>query len=143
MSDISYYKRCPQCNGVCDVDEDLRSGNIHSVCMTCGRLYYVEEHGCPPEEEPGYGCMLIVNREGFFQLCPLSEPLTEKSKKEYLDILQKDEINQDLSYITMWNEETQEVVAVFGNMPHSFDELAADHMKQTGISELEHKDIII
>ena len=47
----------------------------------------------------------------------------EEIKKEYLGILEEDEIDKDECYLTTWDDDKKEVVAVFGTLPKAYDEI--------------------
>ena len=51
----------------------------------------------------------------------------EKIKKEFLENIEKEGVVKDKCYLSSWDEEKKEIVAIFGNLPKSYDELEASY----------------
>ena len=41
-------------------------------------------------------------------------------------MLQADDVDADKSYLTLWDEKCQKIIAVFGSLPSSYDETVID-----------------
>ena len=77
----------------------------------------------------GYGCMALSSN-GLKTVYHLEKPVDDETKKEYLEIIEEEEIDKDNCYLTMWDEGKKEVVAVFGTLPKTYDELYCDNREE-------------
>ena len=53
----------------------------------------------------------------------MAKPIDEEIKKEYLEALEGEGVIKDKCYLSSWDEEKKEIVAIFGTLPKSYDEM--------------------
>lgn len=133
MSSVQDYIPCPQCGGVYVRDLNCRSQEEYCWCNRCGKIEFsgvedVIRDGKSRLEsvnrsEKGYGVACFRTREGIGTIQPINEPVTAQTKAAYLEVIsQHPEIDSASSYLTSWDEEKGDVVAIFGNLPPLYDE---------------------
>ena len=115
-----YTERCPQCGGVCWVQERNSSGTFFLDCERCGwkcsRLSYEDTW----DEKKGYGVVCITYGDGDTDFVRIEEPPDVEKITSCLAMLDHEYLDEDKSYFTLWNEETQNVIAIFGSRPPDF-----------------------
>ena len=144
MGSVISYEKCSQCGGVYSIDYYYRTGEEYRFCQRCGKVhnhaivrdensnYCYDEDGKLKFEDvisQGYGCMALASK-GFKTVYHLEKPVDEETKKEYLEIIEEEEIDKDNCYLTMWDEGKKEVVAVFGTLPGAYDELYCENQEE-------------
>ena len=73
---------------------------------------------------------MAIASKGFKSIYHLDKPVDEEIKKEYLGILEEDEIDKDECYLTTWDDDKKEVVAVFGTLPKAYDEIYCEAQEE-------------
>lgn len=134
-----YTEKCPQCGGELLVNEHTTLRDISAECLRCGMKYvdlrYPEDYydgliveGTYEEvnyedywEEKGYGVVCITYEDGYSDFFRIEEPPDVKMITSYLAMLDHEYVDKDKSYLTLWNEESQNVIAIFGSRPPDFE----------------------
>ena len=144
MGSVISYEKCSQCGGVYSIDYCYRTGEEYRFCQRCGKVhnhaivrdetsnYCYDEDGKLKFEDvssQGYGCMALASK-GLKTVYYLEKPVDDETKKEYLEIIEEEEIDKENCYLTMWDEEKKEVVAVFGTLPKTYDELYCENREE-------------
>lgn len=115
-----YTERCPQCGGILWVHERNSSGTIFENCERCGwsaiRMSYEDNW----KVEKGYGTVCITYGDGYSDFFIIEEPPDEKKITSYLAMLDHEYLDEDKSYLTLWDEKSQNVIAIFGSRPPDF-----------------------
>ena len=142
MSSGISHEKCPQCGGVYVLQTDC--GNFieeYTRCNRCGKsteLFVKRDDSGKPvlvdagnvvwikNSKDGYGCAAIAE-ERVTVIYDLERPVDEKIKKEFLENIEKEGVVKDKCYLSSWDEEKKEIVAIFGNLPKSYDELEASY----------------
>ena len=62
----------------------------------------------------------ITYGDGYSDFFIIEEPPDEKKITSYLAMLDHEYLDEDKSYFTLWNEESQNVIAIFGSRPPDF-----------------------
>ena len=57
----------------------------------------------------------------------MTEPLTNEAADEIRKSFNTELVDIGKSYLTKWDEEKKDVVALFGEVPHTYDEMIAEH----------------
>lgn len=149
MSSVQDMEKCPQCGGIYITDFDCRTFEEYKFCDRCGKAEQwviqsdesnqicLDEDGKPKWryiDKPGYGCIALFSKKGMGRMCALIEPLNDAIKSDFLKDISQPEIDETKCYLTAWDEENNEIVAVFGNLPQSYDE----YMSETEGDEAEN-----
>ncbi len=140
MSSGISHDKCPQCGGVYVFQVDY--GNFieeYTRCNRCGKstetIVKRDDSGNPviddagnvvwiKDSKDGYGCVAIA-KERVTVVYDLEKPVDEEIKKEYLKALEKEGVVKDKCYLSSWDNEKKELVAIFGTLPETYDELVA------------------
>ena len=120
-----YTERCPQCGGVCWTEERIPSRDIFSDCERCGWSWSNRPYGDTRKEKKGYGVVCITYGDGGRDFIRIEEPLDVKKITSYLAMLNHGYLDEDKSYLTLWNEKSQNVIAIFGSRPPDFTQTIA------------------
>ncbi len=120
MASVIYADKCPQCGGVCIVNSYYRKGQMSAFCERCGWSYYKD--GDCEEETQGYGVAHVTYKGGITDIFGIHKPPNENEKVDFLKMLQTDDVDADKSYLTIWDEEKQQIISVFGSLPPAYDE---------------------
>ena len=138
-----YTEKCPQCGGELLVNEHITLRDISVECLRCGMKYvdlrYPQEYydgmiveGAYEEvdyedywEEKGYGVVCIALKNGGKFRKRIEFPYEEKKINEYLALLERDEVNAEKSYLTLWDDKNKKVISLFGSMPPDFSQSIA------------------
>ena len=144
MGSVVNYKSCPQCGGEYVEDFNYRTGDEKRVCFRCGRRekwkHVIDDTGeavldeqgnCVLEYslQEGFGCAKVQYKNGFGQLINFNEPFNEEYKTKFLEWMKDDNLDVSNCYLTSWEPEKQELIAVFGTLPEVFNP------KETGCEE--------
>ena len=138
MGSVQDMIKCPQCNGIYMTDFNYRTQEEFRNCSRCGRTerWFIirDEEGnavldkdgrvqMDYELQQGCGSARVFFKNGVGQIWSFSEPIDEETKQAYLEILKKPEVNKEESYLTFWDSQKNEVLAVYGKLPETYDEL--------------------
>ncbi len=136
MSSVQDVTKCPNCGGMYVSDFDCRTFESYYFCNRCGRTEehkivrdndgkaVLDEDGLVKYEHSvggGYGCARF-SFDKIAQLFPIVRHLDKEIKNDYLKTIEDPQIKKDECYLTAWNEERNEIIAVFGKLPQSYDE---------------------
>ena len=75
----------------------------------------------------GYGCLKLAGKKGGATLYSMTEPLTDEAADEIRKSFNTELVDVGKSYLTKWDEEKNDVVSLFGEVPHTYDEMLAEH----------------
>lgn len=140
MGSFISSEKCSQCGGVYNIEDYYKTGERYCFCQHCGKIHNhaivrdKNKNFCRDENgklifedvmSQGYGCMAIASK-GLRTVYHIDKPIDNEIKNEYLKIIDEEGIDKDKSYLSMWDEEKNEVVALFGTLPKSYDELLVD-----------------
>lgn len=116
-----YASKCPQCGGVfwCQQHNTLR--DISSICLRCGRAFTQIPCECV-QDNKGYGIVCITKKNSDKEFISVEFPYEQETINNYLAMLEQDDVDADKSYLTLWDEKSQKIIAVFGSLPPSYDE---------------------
>lgn len=141
MSSVQDTVKCPQCGGCYTTDFDCRTLEEFKFCERCGKKELVElvrdekvevildAAGKPSYKESsqfGYGCLKLAGKKGGSTLYSMTEPLTEEAAADIHNSFNTELVDVGKSYLTKWDEEKKDVVALFGEVPHTYDEMVAE-----------------
>ncbi len=147
MSSVQDTIQCPQCGGCYTTDFDCRTFEEFKFCHRCGKREEIkmvrDEKGAPILDENnnpkyiegshfGYGCLKLAGKQGVSALYSLSGPLTEESFNSIKESFDNEDIDIGESYLTRWDEEKNDVIAVFGSLPPRYDEIPEDEEDENG-----------
>lgn len=137
MSSVQDTVKCPQCGGEYTTDFDCRTFEEFKFCSRCGKKELVslirDENGNAvydadnkpqyrEESHFGYGCLCLVGKKGGATLYSMTEPLNDETAKELQNSFNTELVDVGKSYLTKWDPDKKDVVAVFGEVPKTFDE---------------------
>ena len=137
MSSVQDTVKCPQCGGCYTEDFDCRTFEEFKFCHRCGKKELVtlvrDENGntvYDAENKPqykeeshfGYGCLCLAGKKGGSTLYSLSKPLTDDELTNIQSSFNQEIVDIGRSYLTKWDNEKKDVVAVFGEVPKLYDE---------------------
>ena len=132
MASYQSFKACPQCGGVLLLDMDTHTGIMHAFCGRCGLTAQVsrwrnaaevdEEYSYVVQENPGYGSISLVLKDGIAYKGALRKPFSDKSKRSFEASVRQENVDASKSYMTRWNENSRQVIAVYGKIPPTFEE---------------------
>ena len=57
----------------------------------------------------------------------MTEPLTDEAAADIRNSFNEELVDVGKSYLTKWDEEKKDVVALFGEVPHTYEEMLAEH----------------
>ena len=141
MSSVQDTVKCPQCGGCYTTDFDCRTLEEFKFCERCGKKVLhelvrdengevvLDAEGKPSYKESshfGYGCLKLAGKKGGATLYSMTEPLTDEVAKEIRNSFNTDLVDVGKSYLTKWDDERKDVVAVFGEVPKLYDETIAE-----------------
>lgn len=142
MSSVQDTIKCPQCGGCYTTDYDCKTFEEFKFCERCGKKELVElvhdENGVvildaagkPSYRESshfGYGCLKLVGKKGGATLYSMTAPLTDEAATEIQKSFNTEVVDVGKSYLTKWDDEKKDVVALFGEVPHTYDEMIEEH----------------
>ncbi len=136
MSSVQDTTKCPQCGGHYVSDFNCRTQEEWRSCSSCGlheewklerdaEGKVVFEDGRPKMnyfKQDGFGAMRIQFDNGIAQIGSFIEPITDAIKKEFEKYIEDPKVVKDKCYLTMWDAEKGELVALFGAIPESYDD---------------------
>ena len=141
MSSVQDEEKCPQCGGCYTTDFDCRTFEEFKFCHRCGKREeyklirneqgkaILDKDGQPKyieESRFGFGCLMLAGKKGVSALYSMPEPLTDGMINDIKKTLEEDDVDADKSYLTKWDDEKHDVVAVFGTVPKLYDESFED-----------------
>lgn len=142
MSSVQDTIKCPQCGGCYTTDYDCRTLEEFKFCERCGKKELVElvrdengevvldSEGKPSYKESsnfGYGCLKLAGMKGGATLYSMTEPLTDEAAADIRNSFNTELVDVGKSYLTKWDEEKKDVVALFGEVPYTYDEMLSEH----------------
>lgn len=142
MSSVQDTIKCPQCGGCYTTDFDCRTFEEFKFCHRCGKKELIElvrdENGnavYDAEHKPkytesshfGYGCLCLAGKKGGSTLYSMTKPLTDEEAADIQRSFNTELVDVGKSYLTKWDEEKKDVIALFGEVPHTYDEKMAEH----------------
>lgn len=145
MSSVQDFMECPQCKGLYITEFQCRTAEETRTCFRCGRneqwFIRCNEQGeaiMDEQEKPqldyrcedGCGAMRLSQTNGFAQVWVFHEPISEEIKKFFREAMKDEAISKENSYLTSWDEEKKEVVAVYGNLPPTYEEIEGEEDEQ-------------
>lgn len=121
----AYAIKCSQCGGVfwCQQHNTLR--DISAICLRCGRMFTQIPCECV-QDNKGYGVVCIAKKNGDKEFISVEFPYKEEKINNHLSMLEQDDVDADKSYLTLWDEKSQKVIAILGSLPPSYDEFVID-----------------
>lgn len=141
MSSVQDTVKCPQCGGCYTTDFDCRTFEEFKFCHRCGKKELVtlvrDENGnavydadnkpqYKEEAHFGYGCLKLAGKKGGATLYSMTEPLTDEAAEEIRNSFNTELVDVGKSYLTKWDEDKKDVVALFGKVPRLYDEMTAE-----------------
>ena len=141
MSSGISHGKCPQCGGVYIYQTEC--GHFleeYTRCNRCGKSTETfvkrDDSGKPVidglgnvvwinNSKDGYGCVAIA-KDRVTLVYDLEKPADEGIKREYLKAIEEEGVIKEKCYLSSWDEKKKEVVAIFGSLPKSYDELEAN-----------------
>ena len=137
MGSVMDWVECPQCGGSMFTDYYYKSSEEYWMCKRCGKHGKVElvrnENGevvfdvngkvdYKTEDVEGYGCAKIaITGHGASFSC-FNKPITEEYKKAFFEALEEENVDKEHSYLSFWNEETQQIEMLYGKDPKPYGE---------------------
>ena len=112
------------------VDVDTQTGHLHGYCSRCGRTINVvrqqgksgADYTLEVDDHFGYGSMSMVFEDGRTYLCALNEPYTLDARLAFDIAIRQDGVKTTECHMTRWDEESKQVVSVYGAMPPLYEE---------------------
>lgn len=145
MSSVQDTVKCPQCGGCYTEDFDCRTFEEFKFCHRCGKKELVtlvrDENGnavydadnkpqYKKESHFGYGCLCLVGKKGGSTLYSLSKPLSDEELANIQGSFNQEVVDIGKSYLTKWDDEKKDVVAVFGDVPELYDETTEETLEE-------------
>lgn len=137
MGSVQDIIECPQCKGLYTTDFNYRTQEEYRHCSRCGRTekwflirdsegnVVLDGDGKAQMDyklQAGHGSARISFKCGIARLWSFSEPVNKEIEQAYLEALNNPEVNKEDCYLTSWDPQKNEVVAVFGGAPETYDE---------------------
>ncbi|MBQ7898409.1 MAG: hypothetical protein IJ307_00985 [Bacteroidales bacterium] len=138
MGSVIDYVRCPQCGGTYFRDYKYRTSEEYCSCVRCGKTdrWFIkrddagnaclDDAGKPQyveESHTGYGVAYITGNKGVGRILHFIEPVNEQTKDAFFETLSTvPDIDKAKCYLTSWDDEKGEVIALFGSIPPLFEE---------------------
>lgn len=141
MSSVQKEDKCPQCGGCYFEEFNCRTFEEFKFCPRCGKKELVElvrdendnavydADNKPQYKESsqfGYGCLCLVGKKGGSTLYSLTQPLTDEELANIQKSFNADVVDVGKSYLTKWDDKKKDAVAVFGELPRTYDEMLAE-----------------
>lgn len=141
MGSVQDTIECPQCKGLYTTDFNYRTQEEYRHCSRCGRTekwflirdsegnVVLDGDGKAQMDyklQAGNGSARISFKCGIAQLWSFSEPVNKEIEQAYLEALNNPEVNKEDCYLTSWDPQKNEVVAVFGSVPGTYDEFMGE-----------------
>ena len=99
----------------------VRDENGEVVLDAVGKPSYKES------SHLGYGCLKLAGKKGGATLYSMTEPLTDEAAADIRKSFNTEVVDVGKSYLTKWDEEKKDLVALFGEVLHTYDEMIAEH----------------
>ena len=146
MSSVIDYEKCPRCGGIVSTEFDCRTSEIWKQCGTCGKTegwHYerdenydviLDENGSPKKTIDDFGGYGVASLNfGAVGVTYAFESNSDNELREafYEEIEKNDKIVKEKCYLTVWDDEKKIVVAEFGTLPETYDELEARTKAET------------
>jgi hypothetical protein len=81
---------------------------------------------CKEYSQFGYGCLKLAGKKGGATFYSMTEPLTDEAAADIRKSFNTELVDIGKSYLTKWDEEKKDVVALFSDIPHTYDEMIAE-----------------
>ena len=150
MGSVIDYIKCPRCSGAMCVEFNYRTQEVWEACQRCGRRggwHYLrdesyavikDEHGEFKKEfdnVPGYGTAFFQCKHGVGVGYALEHPADEELKAAFFEEIKREDIDEEKSYLTVWDEETNSLVLLHGTMPPSYDEMFSEEETEEEVTD--------
>ncbi len=137
MSSVQDMIKCPQCGGCYTTDYDCRTHEEYRICHRCGKREEIkvvrdendkmvlDKEGKPQFMQGshfGYGCLKLAGKKGVSSLYAISEPITDEMVEDIKKSFDDENIDVGNCYLTKWDDEKHDVIAVFGSVPPLYDD---------------------
>lgn len=137
-----WHEKCPQCGGVYIFESEC--GNYleeYSWCNRCGKKTESsvardkDGNVCFDVEgnviwnniaSAGYGCFAIARDEAS-AIYHLTEPVNETIKQDFFKAIEEEGVIKEECYLTSWDDEKKELIAIFGKLPETYDEMMSEY----------------
>lgn len=141
MSSVQDYDKCPQCGGIYVMDFDCRTLEEFRYCNRCGKReaftrqtdqqgnFVLDGEGRIQYQftsSTGYGCLAVADKKGSRAIYNLLNSVNDEIRMDYLEMIKNPDVDPEKCYLTSWDPQMQEITAVFGKLPLSFDESMVD-----------------
>lgn len=139
MGSVISHEKCPRCGGVSVVDFDYNTLEESKMCNRCGKREgwnYVRDEDYNVIRNPdgtlqieeenlaGYG-VAAFQFDGMMVCYPLISN-DDGAIEEFFDELKNNtQLIKEECYLTVWDDELQDVKCKYGTMPLSYDEMEA------------------
>lgn len=112
------------------MDFDTRTEQLYGCCPRCGRHANVvrrqkgtgTKYTLEIDDHFGYGSMLLALKDGISSLYSLQKPGLDDDQQKFLTAVQAPNVDAARSYMTRWDENSKQVVAVYGALPPIYEE---------------------
>lgn len=135
MDSYQSCEKCRQCGGVMFMNYDSQNGRIHNYCSRCGRSTDAsrqpgrnsKSYTLEVEQHFGYGSMGLVLEDGNICVYSLIKPYNIEIRRAFDIVIRANGIKTTECYMTRWDEDSKQVVAVYGPMPPLYEEWEKTH----------------
>ena len=137
MGSVQNIIECPQCKGLYTTDFNYRTQEEYRICSRCGRTErwfivrdsegnaILDKDGKVQMDyklQSGYGSARIFMKRGVGQMWSFSEPIDNETEQAFLEILNDPDVDKEECYLTSWDTQKSEVIAIFGKLPELYAE---------------------
>ena len=151
MGSVIDYTSCPQCGGEYYNDWNYRTGEEYRFCCRCGKTESwsikrdSEGEACFDENQKlcyieeshfGFGVAKFARANGIGTLMCASEPVDQELISDFLKTLETEpDLDKSQCYLTAWDAEKREVIAIYGKVPPLYEEEAESEADQVPLGE--------
>lgn len=145
MSSILDSEKCSQCGGEYLVNYHYNTQEEYGFCDRCGKSHFRkikrdtnhnicrDADGCiiyVEDSKEGYGICRICYIDAGGYTSSLKEPLNDKQINSFREAMLLPEVDEEKSCLTSWDCKNKKIVAVYGKVPPSFDEICEENNKK-------------
>lgn len=147
MATVQDSQKCSVCGGMMVCLFNSRTTEEDCFCLRCGTTEeffllkdedgnYVKKDGkfvIDYKKTQGYGAYAITSKDGHGKTGCFHKPITEEDIEEFKEILADDDIDENQSFLTKWENGQITVLAGNPNEEHllSYDELVKKWEKES------------